>query len=186
LLAYAFFLLAYLYSRRLWLFGLTAVLAVFFLGYWAGLDHLLLERGLSYRPQIWLDALDRVTHVCNISMGCGKDGYRFLGMYTHTHNILLQVLYEDGLLGLVVFSFFAVYLLKKGIRSNAFLLAALGIGAQMSNTGWLLVPPKSLWIYFWLPLAMAAIEISRDKLKAYWVARGEPPSAVGVEVTQIP
>lgn len=176
LLAYAFFLLAYLYYRRLWLFGFTAVLAVFFIGYWAGMDHLLLERGLSYRPQIWFDTLHRVTHVCNIWSGCGKDGYRFLGLYTHTHNFLLQILYEDGLAGLAIFSFFAYVFVKRGNRSNALLLAALGIGAQMSNTGWLLVSPKSLWVYFWLPITLTAIEISRDKMTAYWMARGEPSS----------
>ena len=173
LLAYALFLVVYIYCRRLWVLGLTAVLAVLFLGYLAGLDHLLLQRGLSYRPQIWADALDRVTHVCNIWIGCGKDGYRFLTMYTHAHNFLLQILYEDGLLGLGIFSLFAGYLMKKGIRSNAFLLVVLGIGAQLSNTGWLLVSPKSLWVYFWLPITMAMIEISRGKMTAYWIARGE-------------
>lgn len=175
LLAYTIFLFVYLYSRRLWLFGFFAVFAVFFLSYMIGLDHLLLNRGLSYRPQIWIDATSRVTDVCNILTGCGKDGYLFLNMYTHAHNLLMQILYEDGLLGLGLFGIFAYYLINKGIRSNTFLLVILALGAQMTNTGWLLVPPKSLWVYFWLPMAVLVIEISRDKLKEYWAARDKEP-----------
>lgn len=175
LLAYAIFLVVYLYSRRLWLFGFLAVLAVLVLSYVAGLDHLLLKRGLSYRPQIWMDATSRVIDVCSIWIGCGKDGHLFLGMYTHAHNLLMQILYEDGLLGLGLFSIFAYYLVRRGIRTNSFLLVTLAMGAQMTNTGWLLVSPKSLWIYFWLPMAMLVAEISRDRLKEYWAAREQEP-----------
>jgi hypothetical protein len=171
LVAYALFLLVYLFARRFWLLGSTVILAVVLLSYLMGADQLLLQRGLSYRPEIWSDALNRVSHVCGIWIGCGKDGYRFLHMYTHTHNFLLQILYEDGVLGLFIFTILAAYLIKHGRHSNALLWATLGVGGQLTNTGWLLTPPKAIWVYFWLPVTMLTVEISREKLHGYWIAR---------------
>lgn len=175
LLAYALFLLIYLFARRMWLLGLIVVLAIIFLGYLTGADHLLLQRGLSFRPQIWSDALDRVTHVCNIWLGCGKDGYRFLDLYTHAHNALVQVLYEDGIVGIVILTLFLGYLFKQGWRNhrNTLLWAIMGMGGQMTHTGWLLVSPTALWVYFWLPMTILIIKISKDNLGNYWAVRNK-------------
>lgn len=175
LVGYGLFLLVYALRQRLWLQLSMVMVCLGLLGWLVGADQVLSQRGLSYRPEIWADALHRVSQQCGLVFGCGKDGYHFLGLYTHTHNLPLQVLYEDGLIGCLLFMIFAGYFIARGRLSNWFLVAVFGFGGQLTNTGWLLSNPKAYWIYFWLPAAMILIETRRDALVCYLAARKSNP-----------
>ena len=171
LLGYGFYVFFYALRNRLGWVVILALVTVLLAVWLTGADQILAQRGLSYRPQIWADAWQRVSQDCGLLIGCGKDGYRFLGMYSHAHNMLVQLLYEDGLIGCIMLMVFMGYIGLKCWRSDWLLIALVGIGGQMTNTGWMLSSPKAYWIYFWLPLIMVLIENQKMALDRYFEKR---------------
>lgn len=173
LVGFGLFMAVYIFMRRRWGLGLLALACVALVAYLAGADQMLSQRGVSFRPQIWADAWHRVVDTCGIVLGCGEDGYRFIGQFTHTHNLPLGILYSDGLVGLVLIGMFAFVYIRDGIKLTTpwFLLSMVGIGALMTNTGWLLAPPKAFWAYFWVPVLLAFIQMRRKQVDAYLAAR---------------
>lgn len=178
LVGFCLFMVTYILMRRMWGLGLLALMAAVLIGYLAGADQMLAQRGLSLRPQIWMDAWLRVSDTCGLLLGCGNDGYRFIGEYTHTHNLPLGILYEDGLAGLALIGIFAFFYARDGIRLKTpwFLLSMIGIGSLMTNTGWLLGPPKAFWAYFWIPILLAFIQSRQEQTNRYLAAREKSPS----------
>jgi O-antigen ligase len=174
LVGFGLFMGVYIFMRRWWGLGLLALAGVVLVAYLVGADQVLSQRGMSYRPQIWDDAWHRVVDTCGIVLGCGEDGYRFLGKFTHTHNLPLGILYTDGLLGMTLIGLFAFVYIRGGIqlKSPWFLLSMIGFGALMTNTGWLLAPPKAFWAYFWVPVLLAFIQMKREHVDNYLAARG--------------
>lgn len=179
LMGYGLFMAVYVLQRRMWRTGLAVVLGIVVLAYLLGVEHILSQRGFSYRPEIWADAWARLYTHCGALLGCGDDHYRFLGMFTHTHNLPLQILYNDGFVGLALITVFAWVYFRDGFRSQApwFLLSMVGLGGLMTNTGWLLGPPKAFWAYFWLPVLLALVDMRRLQLAHYLAARASRPLA---------
>ncbi|MDR2874394.1 MAG: O-antigen ligase family protein [Methylobacillus sp.] len=176
LLGFGLFMVAYIVMRRMWGLGLLALIAIAVIGYLAGADQILSQRGLSYRPQIWADAWHRIIDTCGIWFGCGNDGYGFRAeqyRFTHPHNLPLGILYSDGVVGLALIGIFVVAYVRGGIRLKTpwFLISLIGIGAQLTNMSWLLTSPKAYWIYFWVPILLAFIQIQREKVDRYFAAR---------------
>jgi hypothetical protein len=173
LVGFGLFMGVYVFMRRWWGLGLLAVMVVALVAYLAGADQMLSQRGMSFRPQIWDDAWHRVVDTCGILLGCGKDGYRFLGKFTHTHNLPMGIFYNDGVIGLVLMGIFAFVYVRGGIKLKSpwFLLSMIGFGSLMTNTGWLLAPPKAFWAYFWVPVLLAFIQVRREHVNEYIVAR---------------
>lgn len=173
LVGFGFFVVAYITLRRLWGLGLLTLLAVVLMAYLVGADQMLSQRGVSFRPQIWADAWHRIVDTCGILLGCGEDGYRFIGQFTHTHNLPLGILYSDGLIGLILIGIFVFYYVRGGIQLKTpwFLLSMIGIGGLMTNTGWLLDQPKGFWAYFWIPILIAFIQIQRTQVDRYLATR---------------
>lgn len=174
LVGFGLFMAAYILLRRLWGWGLMTVLGVVLVAYLVGADQMLSQRGASYRPEIWADAWHRVVDTCGIILGCGEDGYRFIGQFKHTHNLPLGILYSDGLAGLALVGIFVFFYVRDGIQLKTpwFLISMIGIGALMTNTGWLLGRPKAFWAYFWIPILIAFIQIRREQVDRYLAARG--------------
>lgn len=173
LVGFGLFMVVYIAMRKMWGLGLLALSAVVVVGYLAGADHMLSQRGVSLRPQIWGDAWQRVVDTCGILLGCGDDGYRFIGQYKHTHNLPLGILYSDGLIGVALIGIFAFVYVRDGakLKSPWFLLSMIGVGALMTNTGWLLAPPKAFWAYFWIPILLAFIQMRQESADRYLAAR---------------
>lgn len=173
LVGFGLFMAVYILMRRLWSLGLLTLLGVLLVGYLAGADQMLSQRGVSYRPQIWADAWHRLIDTCGIVLGCGEDGYMFIGQFTHTHNLPLGILYNDGLVGLILIGIFVFFYVRDGVKLKSpwFLLSMVGIGGLMTNTGWLLGPPKAFWAYFWIPILLTVIQIRREQVDRYLVAR---------------
>lgn len=173
LMGFGMFMAVYILMRRLWAVGVLALLGVLLVGYLAGADQMLSQRGMSYRPEIWADAWYRLVDTCGIVLGCGQDGYRFIGQFTHTHNLPLGILYNDGLVGLTLIGIFVFFYVRDGVKLKSpwFLLSMIGIGGLMTNTGWLLGPPKAFWAYFWIPILLTVIQIRREQVDRYLIAR---------------
>lgn len=173
LVGFGLFMMVYIFIRRWWGLGLLVLVSVASMAYLTGADQMLGQRGVSYRPQIWADAWHRITDTCGVVLGCGDDGYRFIGQFTHTHNLPLGILYNDGVVGLALITIFAFVYIRDGIQLKTpwFLLSMIGIGALMTNTGWLLAPPKAFWAYFWVPILITFIQIRREQVDLYLAAR---------------
>jgi len=130
---------------------------------------LLLNRGLSYRPEIWQQALEMIQqrpwvgHGYNspIAIPIEQTGMTF----SEPHNFALGVLHNLGILGFLPWVLMQVLTLWTGWRNRhdwRFVLASAwmtyGIFAAMTEGGGILSRPKEHWFLLWIPLAtMAAL-----------------------------
>jgi hypothetical protein len=126
-----------------------------------------LVRGLSYRPEIWMDAWTRLSQECGVLLGCGKDNYLFVGRWTHAHSAYLMQFYEYGLVVILPFALFALKFFRDGMRyhSRWMLVAAVGWGSVLTTTAGLVTSYKAYWIYFWIPTLMSMVECWRYRTK---------------------
>ncbi|NMG00640.2 hypothetical protein GPA27_24980 [Aromatoleum toluolicum] len=175
LVGFAAFLVVLLIQRRLVVVGsLLAVVAAVAL--WdSGVADALLERGGSYRIEIWGDALRRLESECSLLVGCGKDDYRFLGQFFHPHSAYVSILYEAGAIGLALFLAMALAFFVAAWRSRSrwMLVALVGWAGVATTTPGVIVSPRTLWVFFWIPTLMAVLESGRPALEAYYRTRDE-------------
>jgi hypothetical protein len=166
----AYLTLKLLMDNRRWYF-LGGILAVAVAGWFLKWYVALVGRGLSYRPEIWSDAWQRLTQVCGLLLGCGNDDHVFAGRFAHAHNAYLMILYEHGLLVFLSFGYFALMFFWGGLRhrSRWILIAAVGWVAGLTTTGGVVHSPQPYWIYFWMPTFLAMLECwdCRRKMSAY-------------------
>ena len=96
----------------------------------SGVDDLLVQRGLSYRLDIWQAALQRWLGECSLWWGCGNDGVLLLGQFHRPHSGYLAMLYRNGLLGALLFLIFALLYLRYARSPGApwLLLSLFGWG----------------------------------------------------------
>lgn len=173
LVGFAFFLAGYALQRRL-LVAVSVVLAVVGLALVAsGGVEILLERGFSYRIDIWEAALRRVSGECGLLAGCGKDQFRILGQFYHPHSAYVSALYYGGLPSLAAFSAMAAVFLVVTwrARSSWLLVALVGWGGLVTESSGVITSPRTLWVFFWIPVFMALIESGRPILNEYYRRR---------------
>ncbi|MGP9824447.1 O-antigen ligase family protein [Ectopseudomonas khazarica] len=133
----------------------------------------LLNRGTSYRPEIWQLALDKI--VLQPWLGYGFDaplsisvpglGYSF----SEPHNLFLGVLYYTGVIGAALWLLMhalALWTCWRHRQDTDFIivgaLVVYGIGAGLAEGGGILARPKEHWFLTWIPLAMVtALNIGR-------------------------
>lgn len=164
LVGFALFVFLYVVFKRVYVLIFGAVLTGAGLLLVEGFREAVLARGLSYRPQIWEDATVRVVDVCGLWLGCGDDGYEFLGQWAHAHSAYVSIFYEAGLIGAALFLLFlsTVFFLAMRIRSKWLLVAMVGWGSLITTTGGVFSTPyQAFWMYFWFPTLMAAIEVQQ-------------------------
>ena len=123
----------------------------------------LLERGISYRSEIWLDAILHLKNDCSILLGCRNNpDYLYLGQFYHAHSAYISILVKYGIIGSATFSAFALSYFWHGIcsRSKWFMVSLIGWGSVLTTSSGLISSPRPLWIYFWVPTLLAIIEIN--------------------------
>ncbi len=123
-----------------------------------------LQRGLSYRPEIWTKVVGMVGE--RPWLGLGYDAPIKLNIpgvaeiLSDPHNIELAVLYEGGIVGLllwvVLYATALVFCWR--FRSEPYInLAgtwlAFGFGAGLTEGAAFLSRPKEHWLLIWLPIA---------------------------------
>ena len=134
------------------------------------LDQLLLERGASFRDQIWLDVIAQMRaepdlFLWGIGMGEVTDIMTSAGEYHHAHNAWLDILYRTGLIGLGLATVHLLLLLWAARRHPQ--LAPLTLWL-LYGCACLFVDSRSLfweidakWLLYWVPAALLAAQLSR-------------------------
>lgn len=144
--------------------ALAAVLLLLF-------PHALTQRGLSYRPDIWLGALQIAME--KPWFGHGFDHSLNIPLQTKglifndPHNIELAVLLSGGLAGLLLWvNLYAIALLfawrnrHDALVMTASALVVYGLGASLSEGRDFISRPKEHWFLIWIPMALLAALLS--------------------------
>lgn len=146
------------------LMGLFALLLFF------PLEQLLLERGASFRDQIWFDVIaqmraEPVLFLWGIGMGETTDIVTSAGEYHHAHNAWLDIVYRTGVVGLGLAAVHLLLLLWAARRHPQ--LAPLTLWL-LYGCVCLFVDSRSLfweidakWLLYWVPAALLAAQLSR-------------------------
>ncbi|WP_225839535.1 O-antigen ligase family protein [Pseudomonas sp. MM211] len=126
---------------------------------------ILLQRGMSYRPELWGDAVRQAAQ--HLWLGAGYES-KFIfdipgiGYPLHDpHNVELAVLLELGLIGLGLWAVMYACALLRCLRLRAqphFQIASAllvyGLCAGLTEGGNYLSRPNESWFLIWIPLAL--------------------------------
>lgn len=130
----------------------------------AGFGDAIAARGLSYRPDIWRDALGRLGNSCSLLLGCGRTDEIFLGLYKGSHSGYVGTLLRHGLIGGVSFLVFAVWYFWRGLHAHNpwFMVSLVGWGGMLTAMDGFVGGPHAWWVFFWIP-TLAAIHATADR-----------------------
>jgi O-antigen ligase len=142
-----------------------AMLGLFGAGLVAFLPDSFLQRGLSFRPELWESALSQVSGHLGLGHGYGSEfSFTIPGVasaWSDPHNVELAVLLELGLVGLglwVLMYGLAIARCLKYRNLPAFKLASsllvFGLAAGMTEGSNFLSRPNESWFLTWLPLSL--------------------------------
>lgn len=139
-----------------------------------GIFSQLLQRGDSYRIEIWSGQLDKL-YQCGVIVGCGwGNSLEFIakdGMYiSHMHSMYMQHLNWGGLIGLALLLVSVGLPLVRGIRSSHYAswILLAGCVALMFDGKTLLSMPNERWLLINLPLALLIAGLfDQSKVRRY-------------------
>lgn len=151
--------------------GGVLLLGVLILGFW---PEILLQRGVSYRPQIWGEALRQIAAHPWFGHGYGSPIHihlpDFAFPFREPHNLTLSVVYDAGVVGgLLWLSIYGVALAGAWRWRQAADVAwfsapvVYGLFAGMTEGGSFLSRPKEHWFLVWIPLALLAVAVARER-----------------------
>lgn len=135
------------------------------------------QRGFSYRTEIWTSALRQIKEMVWFGHGHGSPLSIQLDSvpypFSDPHNLSLQVLYDGGVFGLVLWiSIYAIALKRSWqLRSDKWVLAfsatvVYGMAAGFTEGGTIFSRPEEHWFLLWIPLALLSAAIYRDRTDA--------------------
>lgn len=120
--------------------------------------------GLSHRDQIWANWWAHLGSFWDVGRGAGADLYFLFpnGFEVfHAHSLYLQLWYEYGVVGVVLFVALLLSLLWKAWACRAQPLACLGMAllvfamvAMVSDVYAIFQRPSPYWTVFWLPVGI--------------------------------
>ena len=133
---------------------------------------MIIERGDSYRLEIWKQVLHMIADHPWIGHGYSATLSVDPGVginFQEPHSFVLGVLYYVGIVGLVPWLFFIFWGLLSSWRQRvqpllivASTLLIFGIGAGLTEGGGIISRPKEHWFLLWIPLALiAALSINQ-------------------------
>ncbi|HEX7813982.1 O-antigen ligase family protein [Dyella sp.] len=126
--------------------------------------HLLTERGMSWRPELFMQSMHQIYSHPWLGQGQGAPIALLVGgvAYTHTHNLLTQVTMELGIPGLLLTVMMWLMVGWQGWRHRdsmrgrillgLWLYASIVLQLDMPQ---LLDSPRPGWILIWLPFSLA-------------------------------
>ncbi|MGE0625200.1 MAG: O-antigen ligase family protein [Pseudomonadales bacterium] len=127
---------------------------------------LILPRGVSYRPDIWQETLNRIVGEGGMMLGLGigtpdrvvVDGVEF----SHPHSLYLSVLFQGGVIGLSLLFSLIMFTISNLLRSYDERDAKLALGLfGVALLGYvldgheLIDKVSDMWFLFWFPVALA-------------------------------
>ncbi len=150
----------------------VAVLAIMALCVIFPVNQLLLERGASFRDQIWLDIIRQMCaqpglFLSGIGISEVTQIHTSIGEYHHAHNAWLDILYRTGLIGLgLALVHLALLLWRARLHPH---LAPLTLWL-LYGCGCLFVDSRSLfweidvkWLLYWVPAALLTAGLQQLK-----------------------
>lgn len=132
---------------------------------------ILLERGLAYRPQLWMGGLELMLE--NSLLGLGFNDFQLVvpgagQIFRHPHNIFLDTGIRLGVVGLVLFCALWGCVLWRAwqARDQALGRALLALWAfstvsLMTDGIGLWLKPNADWLITWLPVALGMVLAQR-------------------------
>ena len=134
------------------------------------------QRGFSYRTEIWAGALRQIREMVWFGHGHGSPLSIQLASipypFSDPHNLSLQVLYDGGIVGFVLWlSIYAVALIPCWqLRSDKWVLAfsatvVYGMAAGLTEGGTIFSRPEEHWFLLWIPLALLSVAICRGRIR---------------------
>lgn len=119
--------------------------------------------GVNGRDQIWLNWFELLPQFWLYGEGAGADLEYYLGTFRviHAHSLYLQLWYEYGIVGIILFVALLASLLWKGWVCRANPVARLGLAllvfamvAMVSDIYAIFHRPSPYWVVFWLPVGI--------------------------------
>jgi|GEM_PF-2507885 len=151
------------------IFGLAAISGLIWLGNQD--PGSMLARGLGFRPQIWFTVMQDVLQAPLLGHGLLSDeslelvrSGRKLLVINHPHSIFFATFFYGGLVGVMLLLALLISCFKVAIRLarqgryEVFLLLLLAVGLGVTDNNKLLTSPNPIWLFYWLPMALAAVE----------------------------
>ncbi len=134
------------------------------------------QRGLSYRTDIWADALRQIGERLWFGHGYSSPIWirleGFPTSFRDTHNIVLSVLFAGGIVGFLFWmALYAVALWESWrLRADKWVLVysgtvVYGLAASMTEGGSFLSRPKEHWFLIWIPLALLSATTYRARTR---------------------
>ncbi|WP_372875856.1 O-antigen ligase family protein [Pseudomonas sp.] len=147
--------------------GLAATISI------ALMPELLLQRGLSFRPQLWSEAIRQASE--HLWIGHGFDSQFVFNIegagltLSDPHNVELAVLLELGLVGLSLWLLMYGLILLRCLQQRhqgkfqlASALVVYGLAAGLTEGSNFFSRPNENWFLIWIPLSLvAALSISQ-------------------------
>ena len=132
------------------------------------------QRGFSYRTEIWANALRQIKEMVWFGHGHGSPLSIQLDSvpypFSEPHNLSLQVLYDGGVVGLVLWlAIYAVALERSWrLRSDKWVLVCsatvvYGMAAGFTEGGAIFSRPEEHWFLLWIPLALLSAATCRGQ-----------------------
>ncbi len=126
---------------------------------------MLIERGLSFRPQIWSVVLGKISTNPLLGFGFGTEVNIYIeeiqANFSDTHSLYLGLLYNIGIIGFVVWIGLNISLISKGAKNSHSILAQVGLSillygmlAGLTEGTNFITRPKEVWFLVWLPVAL--------------------------------
>lgn len=167
----------HLRKRSLLLLGLAALVIVL------GGMHYMAQRGLSYRPQIFQQALELIER--HPWLGLGVDGEYHIQVgnqiWLHSHNVLTHLAITVGLPGMCLWMALWLRAGWQGWRqrhgTTGRLLLACWVYASVAcqfDAPHLFQQPDVEWVLLWLPLAMSYVLATAQRTAAGAAAEARP------------
>lgn len=143
----------------------------------------LLQRGMSFRPELWSEAIRQASEHFWIGHGYGAEfAFKVVGLgrtLSDPHNVELAVFLELGIVGLALWLAMYVIALIRSLSRHTCLqlasaLAVYGLAAGLTEGSNFLSRPNENWFLIWIPLSLiAALSIS--------LRQKEPPTTTLTE-----
>lgn len=156
-------------GRKAWL--TVAVLSITGIAVATFYSAALLDRGVSYRPELWADTWQQIQ--AHPILGHGyHDPLRLYieslqTTFIEPHNMTLSVFYQGGLVGLLLWLtlYGSAFLASWRYRGHYLVLITAaplmyGFIAGMTEGGDVIARPKEHWFLIWIPLALIAASVS--------------------------
>lgn len=158
-------------GRRAWI-GCLVVLIAAGIGYQL-FEPFILQRGLSYRPEIFAASVDMILHDPVNGLGIGSP-YRVVTAnyptgFDHSHNAFTHVAIQLGLVGAVLWGLvwlnaFGIAWRHRQSREGRLVLGTLIVSfvALQFDAASLWGTPRAEWFVTWLPLGLALALVARN------------------------